>query len=432
MIGETLRVFLAYGDKELHLHLPANRIKAVLTSKEAPALTNVEDRIRELLDNPIASPSLKDIARGRKNACIVISDVTRPVPNKVILPPLLGYLEEAGIKRENILILIATGLHRPNVGEELERMVGKEIVKNYRIENHIARDKSQQIYLGKTKRGTEIWINKWYLEADLKILTGLIEPHFMAGYSGGRKSICPGIAGVDTVKIQHGPHFLEHPNADNGIIEGNPFHEEALEIAKRVGVDFILNVTINKKREITGIFAGDLEKAWEEGVKFLEQFVKVAIDEPVEVVLTHGGGAPLDATFYQTVKGMVGALPILKLGGTIIIASSCSEGVGSEEFRTLLWQSESLEKTVERMYDPANFIIDQWEVEELAKVYKKARDVYLYTDGLSEDEIQHCFVKPTSDLERTIIEVLESYGEDAKLAVISEGPYIIPYLGEKR
>jgi nickel-dependent lactate racemase len=428
MIGERVKASLLYGEKELFLELPAERVKAVLHSKDAPALEDVEGRIRELLDNPIASPPLKEIARGKKTACVVISDITRPVPNHIILPPLLSYLEEAGIRREDILILIATGFHRPNLGEELERMVGKEIMKNYRIENHIARDKSQQRFLGKTKRGTEAWVNRLYLEADLKILTGLIEPHFMGGYSGGRKSICPGISGVDTVKIQHGPHFLEHPNADNGIIEGNPFHEEALEIAKIAGVDFILNVTINRERKVTGVFAGDLEKAWEEGVKFVDKFVKVGIDEPVEVVLTHGGGAPLDATFYQTVKGMVGALPILKPGGTIIIASSCSEGVGSEEFRTLLWKSESLEKTVERMYDPANFIIDQWEVEELAKVYKKAKDVYLYTDGLSDEEIKHCFVKRAEDLGKTIIEVLESYGKDAKLAVISEGPYIIPYV----
>lgn len=408
--------------------MPADRVKAVLTSTYAPSLKNVEEKIRELLDNPIASPPLKEIARGKKKACVVISDVTRPVPNKLILPPLLSYIEEAGIKRENILILVATGLHRPNIGEELERIVGRNVMKNYRIENHIARDKSQQKYLGMTKRGTEIWINKLYIEADLKILTGLIEPHFMAGYSGGRKSICPGLAGVDTVKIQHGPHFLEHPNADNGIIEGNPFHEEALEIAKKVGVDFILNVTINKEREVTGIFAGDLEVAWEKGVRFIEQFVKVGIDEPVEVVLTHGGGAPLDATYYQTVKGMVGALPILKPGGTIIIASSCSEGVGSEEFRNLLYKSESLEMAVQRMYDPANFIIDQWEVEELAKVYKKAKDVYLYTDGLSEEEIRRCFAKPVGDLEKTIMNVLENYGKEAKLAVISEGPYIIPFI----
>ncbi|MBC7329759.1 nickel-dependent lactate racemase [bacterium] len=428
MIGGRVKVSLLYGEKVLFLELPAERVKAVLHSKDAPALEDVEGRIMELLDNPIASPPLREIARGKKTACVVISDITRPVPNRIILPPLLRYLEEAGIRREDILILIATGLHRPNLGDELERMVGREIMRNYRIENHIARDKSQQKFLGKTKRGTEVWVNRLYLEADLKILTGLIEPHFMAGYSGGRKSICPGISGVDTVKIQHGPHFLEHPNADNGIIEGNPFHEEALEIAKIAGADFILNITINRERKVTGVFAGDMEKAWEEGVKFVDKFVKVGIDEPVEVVLTHGGGAPLDATFYQTVKGMVGALPILKPGGTIIIASSCSEGVGSEEFRTLLWNSESLEKTVERMYDPANFIIDQWEVEELAKVYKKAKDVYLYTDGLSDEEIRHCFVKRAEDLERTIMDVLESYGKDAKLAVISEGPYIIPYV----
>ncbi|MGC8842543.1 MAG: nickel-dependent lactate racemase [bacterium] len=428
MIGERIKVSLSYGDKQLPVELPAGRVKAILASKDAPALPDVEGTIKKLLDNPISSPPLKEIARGKKTACVVISDITRPVPNRIILPPLLDYLEEAGIKRENILILIATGLHRPNLGEELERMVGKDIMRNYRIENHFARDKSQQKFIGKTKRGTEVWVNRLYLEADLKILTGLIEPHFMAGYSGGRKSICPGICGVDTVKIQHSPHFLEHPNADNGIVEGNPFHEEALEVAKMAGADFILNVTINRERKITGVFAGDLEKAWEEGVRFVEKFVKVGIDEAVDVVLTHGGGAPLDATFYQTVKGMVGALPILKPGGTIIIASSCSEGVGSEEFRTLLWNSKSLEETVERMYDPANFIIDQWEVEELAKVYKKAKDVYLYTDGLSEEEIKHCFVKRAEDLEKTILEVLGGYGEGAKMAVILEGPYVIPYV----
>lgn len=424
----TVAVSLPYGEGEITVNLPEDRVKAVLYSKPAPPLKDVEERIRWALENPIASPPLRELAKGRKNACIVISDITRPVPNRLILPPLLSSLEEAGIKRENILILIATGLHRPNVGEELERMVGKYIMENYRIENHFARDASQQKFVGTTKRGTEIWVNRLYLEADLRILTGLIEPHFMAGYSGGRKSICPGICGIETVKVQHGPRFLEHPNADNGILEGNPFHEEALEVAKRVGVDFILNVTINRQREITGIFAGHLERAWEEGVRFLEDFVKVPIDEPVDIVLTHGGGYPLDATFYQTVKGMVGALPILKPGGTILIASSCSEGVGSAEFRQLLWETKSLPEAVERMFDPSFFIIDQWEVEELAKVYKKAKEVYLYTDGLTEEEMEHCFVTPSRNIEETIEQLLNAYGDDAKIAVILEGPYIIPYV----
>lgn len=424
----TVAVSLPYGEGEITVNLPEDRVKAVLYSKPAPPLKDVEERIRWALENPIASPPLRELAKGRKNACIVISDITRPVPNRLILPPLLSSLEEAGIKRENILILIATGLHRPNVGEELERMVGKYIMENYRIENHFARDASQQKFVGTTKRGTEIWVNRLYLEADLRILTGLIEPHFMAGYSGGRKSICPGICGIETVKVQHGPRFLEHPNADNGILEGNPFHEEALEVAKRVGVDFILNVTINRQREITGIFAGHLERAWEEGVRFLEDFVKVPIDEPVDIVLTHGGGYPLDATFYQTVKGMVGALPILKPGGTILIASSCSEGVGSAEFRQLLWETKSLPEVVERMFDPSFFIIDQWEVEELAKVYKKAKEVYLYTDGLTEEEMEHCFVTPSRNIEETIEQLLNAYGDDAKIAVILEGPYIIPYV----
>ncbi len=424
----TVAVSLPYGESEITINLPKDRVKAILHSKSAPPLKDVEERIKLALENPIASPPLRELAKGRKNACIVISDITRPVPNRVILPPLLSSLEEAGIKRENILILIATGLHRPNVGEELERMVGKYIMENYRIENHSARDASQQRFVGTTKRGTEIWVNRLYLEADLRILTGLIEPHFMAGYSGGRKSICPGISGIETVKVQHGPRFLEHPNADNGILEGNPFHEEALEIAKRVGVDFILNVTINRQREITGIFAGHLERAWEEGVRFLEDFVKVPIDEPVDIVLTHGGGYPLDTTFYQTVKGMVGALPILKPGGAILIASSCSEGVGSAEFRQLLWETKSLPEAVERMFDPSFFIIDQWEVEELAKVYKKAREVYLYTDGLTEEEMKHCFVTPCRNIEETIDRLLNFYGNDAQIAVLLEGPYIIPYV----
>ena len=234
-------VRIRYGKSEIEVDVPAQNLFGILQMKNALPIENPLKDIEEKLENPIKSKRLSEIAKGKNSACIVISDITRPVPNKLILPPILAVLEKQGIDREKIVILIATGIHRPNQGDELIELLGEEIARRYKIVNHFSQRPETHSYLGKTSNGTPVYLDKTYLEADLKILTGLIEPHLMAGYSGGRKAICPGISSIETMKVMHGPVILEDPKAHPGILEGNPFHQEATEIAQMAGVDFIVN-----------------------------------------------------------------------------------------------------------------------------------------------------------------------------------------------
>ncbi len=367
------------------------------------------------------------MARGKKNACILICDITRPVPNPILLRPILQTLHESGLKREDILILVATGLHRPSTDAERVEMLGPEIAAAYRVEDHHGTHLDEHTFLGTTPNGVPAWIDSRYIQADLKITTGLIEPHLMAGYSGGRKLICPGIAALETVKVWHGPRFLEHPKADCGYLDGNPVHEENTRIARLAGCDFIVNVTMDKDRRVTSVVAGDMEAAFLEGVRFIENVVKAPVREAVDVVVTSSAGYPLDTTFYQAVKGLTGCLPIVKQGGTIVLAASLSEGIGSAEFQSLFQENPSLEVFMQRILGKDYFVLDQWQVEELAKVRRKAR-VKIVSDGLSADVLSGLFVEPAPSVESAVADSLAEYGPSARVAVIPKGPYVLPVL----
>jgi nickel-dependent lactate racemase len=422
-----VKIKLDYGRTGLDVNFPSERLVGPLAIKDVQPIANPGAELARALANPIGTPPLAELARGRRDACILICDITRPVPNKLILPPLLRTLEEQGIARKNILILIATGLHRPNEGAELEELVGPEIAANYRVENHHGKVLSEHDYLGTTPNEVPVYLDSRYVHADLKITTGLIEPHLMAGYSGGRKVICPGIAALETVKIWHGPRFLEHPKADCGSLEGNPVHEENTRIALMAGCDFIVNVAVDGQRRITWLGAGDMIKAWEEGVRFVENVVKAPVKEPLDVVVTSCAGYPLDTTFYQAVKGMTGALPIVKQGGTIIVVASLSEGVGSPEFQHLMRDNPSLAEFKRRILGKDYFVMDQWQLEELAKVVERCR-VKVVSDGLSAELLRQCFVEPAESVEKALADSLAEYGPNAKFAVIPKGPYVLPYV----
>lgn len=422
-----MRLTLDYGRTGLEVELPDDRVVGPLAIRPAPPLGEPEKAIAEAIAKPIGAKPLAALVRGRKNACILVCDITRPVPNRLILPPLLRTLEEQGIARKDILILIATGLHRRNEGAELEEMVGPDIARDYRIENHHGKVLDEHDFLGVTPNGVPAYIDKRYVRADLKITTGLIEPHLMAGYSGGRKVICPGIAALETVKIWHGPRFLEHPNADCGVVAGNPVHEENTRIAQMAGCDFIVNVCLDGQRRITWVGAGDMIQAWEAGVRFVEGVVKAAVSEPVDIVLTSCAGYPLDTTWYQAVKGLTGALPIVKKGGTIIMAASLSEGLGSPEFQLLMAENQDLKLFKQRIMGKDYFVMDQWQLEELAKVVEKCK-VKVVSDGLPARTLRGCFVEPASSVEKAVAESLAEYGPKARVAVIPKGPYVLPYV----
>jgi lactate racemase len=425
-----MRVRLEYGRTGLEVELPDRNVVGCLQYRPVAPLADPAAAIRELLRRPMGSPALEDLARGRRNACVVISDVTRPVPNSILLPPILAALEAAGIARREILILVATGLHRPNLGDELVEMVGPWVAANYRIENHHGQQLDEHTYLGQSPRGVPVWIDSRYVEAEVKITTGLIEPHFMAGYSGGRKLICPGLAAFETIRVWHSPDFLEHPNARNGCLAGNPVHEESTAIGRMAGCDFIVNVVIDAQRRILRVAAGDMEAAYLEGVAFAREPVTATLPEPADVVVTSSAGYPLDTTFYQSVKGMVAALPVVKPGGTIIVAASYSEGIGSPEFQRLFDENPTLEIFMERILGQRTscFVPDQWQLEELAKARRHAK-VKVVSDGLPPETLRRLFVEPAESVETAVADALSEYGPTATIAVIPKGPYVLAAVG---
>ena len=423
-----MQVNLEYGRDGLSVDLPADRVVRTLAYKDAEPLDDPARALLATLQHPISSPSLETLAQERQDACIVICDITRPVPNRLILTELLATLHRSGIPAERVLILVATGLHRPSTTDEIVEMVGPEIARQYRIEDHHGQVLEEHTHLGDSPRGVPIWIDSRYLQADLKITVGLIEPHLMAGFSGGRKLICPGIAALETVKVWHGPEFLEHPKADCGILDGNPVHEENTWIARRAGCDFIVNVVMDDQRRPLKFVSGDMEAAFVAGVDFVRKVVTDTVETPVDVVVTSGAGYPLDTTFYQSIKGLTGALPIVKEGGTIVLAASMSEGIGSPQFEQLFDEHDSLESFVERILGRDYFKLDQWQLEELAKVRRKAR-VKVITDGLTPETVNRLFVESAPSVEEAVADSLVEYGPEATLAVIPKGPYVLAQVG---
>jgi len=423
-----VRIKLDYGRTGLEVSLAGLRNVSILDAPAVLPLEDPEGAIEDALRHPIGSKPLAELAKGRSTVCILICDITRPVPNEALLTPMLRTLHESGIKRNDVTILVATGLHRASTHEEIVEMVGPHIANDYRIVNHDGKDLETHVFLGTTPNHVPVWIDARYVTADLKITVGLIEPHLMAGFSGGRKLICPGIAGIDTVRAWHSPRFLEHPRAGCGMVEGNPVHEENTRIAHMAGCDFILNVVINGKRKMTTVVAGDMVKAWEKGVEDCRRQLGVTLEEPADVVLTSSAGYPLDTTFYQSVKGMTGALPIVRKGGTIIVAASLTEGIGSPEFTQLLEETDDLDAFMERITDEHFFIMDQWQLEELAKVRRHCR-VKMVSDGLPAEVLSRYFVEPFPSVETALQESVEEYGEGIRVAVVPKGPYLLPSLG---
>ena len=430
-VKETLvRVDLAYGKEGLTVELPDKNVVKVLAMKEVPAVGDPTKLLKEKLARPTGSFPLSELARGRKTAAIAVSDITRPVPNTVLLPPILSVLEESGIERDDITIIIATGNHRPAPDEEIIELLGDEVARKYRVVNHHSRRLDEHTFLGHTPLyKTPIYVDTRFLDADLKILTGLIEPHFMAGYSGGRKLVTPGLAAFETVKVLHGPEIMDHQKAVEGVIEGNPLHEEILYIARRVGVDFIANVTMDEKQIITGIFCGDLEKAFVEGIKLAGEQTTDTISSPVDCVITTSAGYPLDLTYYQAVKGISTAAPIVKKGGIIIIAARCAEGIGGPEFTDLVIGTESLDDFMRVIHEPDFYVLDQWELQKFCHARRKA-EVWIFSEGIEKETFKRLFVHPISSIEEGVRDVLARCGEDATIAVIPKGPYVIARLSD--
>ena len=410
---------LLYGEKPVEIQFPES--VSILEMKPLERIPDPEAAVCEALANPIESVPLADMARDRENACVVISDFTRPVPNKVILPPLLKTLEDSGIPKKDITILIATGMHRPNLGEELDDLVGPEIARSYNIVNHYCR-KSETYRKIDEIDGAPIEINNHYLNADLKILTGLIEPHFYAGYSGGRKAILPGISSFETMKFMHSYEMIDHPKVTNCILEGNPFHEYGIRVTELTGADFILNVVIDQSREVAGVFAGHYNHAHVAGCEMVYRHSVIDLDRRVDMVVTSGGGYPLDATFYQISKALICAKDILKRGGTIVVVCECREGLGGPEFCEIMKSGCGPQEFCENYADPKDFVIDQWCSQSIYQTVAHAGPIYVYAPALSDDDVKAMGMIPMDDLQGTLNRLL---AEHEDVMVIPEGPYVV-------
>lgn len=416
-----MEIAVAFGKEGLKLHLPDGPNYQVIHVHDAVPVDDVAAAIDKALKHPIGSPALADLARGKKSAAISVCDITRPAPNRITLPPLLKELQQAGIARENITILIATGLHRPATPEELDTILGPEIAATYRIVNHDARSDEDNRFLGTTRRGTPVYIDRGLLDAELHITLGFIEQHLMLGFSGGRKLVAPGVAGQQTIKTIHSPRFMRESLATEGSIKNNPLHAELLEIAAMAGHHFILDVTLDKARNITGIFAGDAVQAHAAGVKFVRSSSLKELPGLVDAVITSAAGYPLDLTFYQTVKGVTAVQHFVKPGGKILIVSECKEGVGSPEFankvRGFSGPQEFLDEIAETPVE-----IDQWQLEKLAMVALR-NPVSFYTPGIPAAELGGMAASAFATADEAIADLLKDLPEGATVAVVPDGPY---------
>ena len=418
-----------YGHGKLPVDLPPGTNAIVIEKPQMPWLERPEEAIAASFQSPIGSPTLKALAQTAASACIVICDITRPVPNGLILPPLIRGLLEAGLPAERICVLIATGLHRPNLGEELRELVGSDwVLETVRVENHYALDEATHTKIGTTSRGTPVSLDTRFLEADLKIVTGLIEPHFMAGYSGGRKVIAPGIAHADTIRTFHNTDFMEHPDARNCSLPQNPLHTEQLEIVRMLGDVFAVNTCLDDERRLAFVNFGGVLESHEEAVAFSKRYAEVKIPRKVKCVITSNAGYPQDKNFYQTAKGIVGALGILEKGGSLLIASECSEGLGSPEFCEA--QAALVERGIDgfladaRTRPLAN--IDEWAT---VKLIEGLRDfkVHLYSKCLTAEQARLTAVLCHHDWEEAVASVLKE-SQAIEVAVIPEGHYSIPFV----
>jgi len=416
-------VQLAYGRREIDVPIPDGHPVDVLEKVPVPPIDDPAANLRRCLERPVEAPPLHELARGRRDAVIVVSDITRPVPNPVLLPPILDALRSGGLPPEAVTILVATGLHRPNTPAELDAVLGSEIARSLRIVQHDARDAEAHRDLGRTAGGIPILIDRFFLERDLRIITGLIEPHLMAGYSGGRKAVCPGLAAVETARVAHSPAMLEG-RIGPGIVEGNPLHEALVEVLRRVGVDFLVNVALDRHRNIAGVFCGHPEAAHAEGMAFVADESLVSLDEPADLVIASGGGAPLDSTFYQAIKGISAASAVVKPGGAILLCASLSEGIGSASFEKLIRECADPRDFERRLSDDRFFAIDQWMVQHLCQAHRRAR-VLLYTDALPPEAVAELLVEPVASPAAGVAEALAALGPSARVAVLPQGPYVL-------
>jgi len=422
-----MRIQLAYGRDGLWVDLPDGAPVTVVEPRFVPGLPDERAALVRALRSPEGCPPLRDLVQPDDTVAIVFSDLTRPMPNDRVQPVLLEELALAGVPDEQIVLVNALGTHRPQTDEEMERMLGNVVVDRYRIVQHDAWDDENLVEVGRNRAGRPVRVNRTYVEASKRILTGFIEPHFFAGVSGGPKAVLPGISDIEAIMDNHGAAMIADPLATWAVTEGNPMWEEMLWVAQRTRPAFLLNVTLNRERGITSVFTGDLVAAHCAGVAFVRETSLQPVPEPFDIVITSNSGYPLDLNLYQTVKGMSAAAQIVRPGGDIIIASECWDGVPSHgEYRRLLWEASSPQDLLDTVTAPGFRCHDQWQVQIQAQIQLKAR-VHVYAGGLSDEELRQALVIPCNSIEETVAQ-LRRTNPHATIAVVPEGPQTVPYV----
>lgn len=419
MTEKTIEIRLPYGELFKTIHIPEKNLAGILETRQHPGLENERESILDSLRKPTGSVSLIDRINENDRVVIIVTDNTRACPEDRILPPLLEELENK-ISSDNITIIFALGLHPPLNRAQMEKKLGKDIIDKYYILNH---DVNDCINIGTTSHDTPIDINRRVVEADFRISTGFIEPHFFAGFSGGRKSIAPGVFSVRSAYINHSRSMLEHPLAKTGILKGNPVHEDMIEIAYAAKLNFIINVLLNKKGEITHVVAGDMVKAHEKGCETAKEISGARLDRKVDITITTNSGAPLDLDLYQSVKGMETASHFTRDGGIIIICSACYDGAGPEEFIDMHRTAHSPQEVLDSISDEHPTGV-QWQNQILANIQCK-NDIYVVSD-MDEAIIRDMMMTSFSTFEEALEDAFRRLGKDASIAVIPEGPLVIP------
>lgn len=422
-----MNINMKYGKTGLPLDLPVDLDVTLIQKNAMPVLKDPEGAVKAAFANPVNSKALRDEAKGCRSCCILICDITRPVPNGLILPQLIKELIAAGMASDAITVLVATGLHRPNEGDELSELVGSDwVLNNVKVANHFARRDDDHEYLGTTSSGIEIRLDRRFVKADLRIVVGLVEPHFMAGYSGGRKIVAPGVAHEKTIRSFHCARVLEDYRSANCILDGNPLHTAQMEVVHMVGRCLAVNTVNDEDRRISFVNFGEIVESHLQAVSFVRPYAEVRLKTKFKTVLTSSAGYPLDKTYYQTVKGMVGPLDILESGGNLIIVSACSEGMGSPDYAEaqLCLIDKGPEKFLRGIIEKKYAAIDEWQTEMQVKAMKRV-NIFLYTEGLTKDQQALTGVTVVKSTLAAVMESVKAQG-DRRVAVIPEGPYVIP------
>jgi nickel-dependent lactate racemase len=413
----------------LWIELPDGVPITIIEPKPVVGLPDEQAAIVQALRAPIGGPALQELVRPRDTVAIVFSDLTRPMPNDRVLPPLLEELRLAGVPEEGVVLVNALGTHRPQSEAELRGMLGDQVVERYRIVQHDAWDSSRLVEVARNREGNPVCVNRAYMDASIRILTGFIEPHFFAGFSGGPKAVLPGIADVEAILDNHGPAMIADPKVAWTVTDGNPMWQEMLAVARATEPTFILNVSLNQERQITGVFAGDLLAAYRAGTQFVGKTAMQPVPEPFDIVITSNSGFPLDLNLYQAVKGMSAAAQIVRPGGDIVVAAECWDGIPSHgEYKRLLWEADSPQDLLDRVMVPGFRCQDQWEAQVQAQIQLKAQ-VHVYADGLSDEELRRALVAPCSSIEETVAEIRRE-NPDASIAVLPDGPQTVPFVSK--